>query len=179
MASSRRCFATGTSTVGIVMITVSSFSLYRTCWTSGTGWLHLSSVLCSPRTSPRLGRSPLVALPAVGSALVLPAVGYALLPAVGCALLGSFHPFPLLDDGRCSAGASSFSTSLSLTLRGQLFDVLLAVLVPVLLYSVLLATGSFAVALSPILSRDTLWYFPVSWMPRLHLHHNYSALRPS
>ena len=32
-------------------------------------------------------------LPAVGSALVLPAVGYALLPAVGCALLGSFHNF--------------------------------------------------------------------------------------
>ena len=57
---------------------------------------------CFPRTSPCLGRSPLVSLPAVGSALVLPAVGSALvlpavgcalLPAVGCALLGSFHPF--------------------------------------------------------------------------------------
>ena len=37
------------------------------------------------------------------------------------------------------------------------FDFLLAVLVPVLLYFVLLATGSLAVVLSLILSRDTLW----------------------
>ena len=37
------------------------------------------------------------------------------------------------------------------------FDVLLAVLVPVLLHFVLLATGSLAVILSLILSRDTLW----------------------
>ena len=44
------------------------------------------------------------------------------------------------------------------------FDVLLAVLVPVLLYFVLLAPGSLAGVLSLILSRDTLWLFTVSWM---------------
>ena len=72
--------------------------------------LLLELYCASPRASPCLSRSPLVALPAVGSALVLPAVGsalvlpavgYALLPAVGFALLpavdfallGSFQPF--------------------------------------------------------------------------------------
>ena len=53
----------------------------------------------------------------------------------------------------------------------------------------LLGCGSFCTSLSPlalqlwllslILFRDTLWYFTVSWMPRLHLQHRYSALRPS
>ena len=57
-------------------------------------WLADAASLCtvlllvlycaSPRASPCLGRSPLVALPAVG---------YALLPAVGYALLPAFHPF--------------------------------------------------------------------------------------
>ena len=42
------------------------------------------------------------------------------------------------------------------------------------------SVDSLAVALSLIVSRDTLWYVTISWMPRLHLqHHNYSALRPS
>ena len=97
-------------------------------------------------------------LPAVGFAL-LPAVGFALLPAVGFALLGSFHRF-------------SPSRRLSVALRAhRRFDVLLAVLVPVLLHLVLLfttdslavflsrilTTCSLAVALTLILSRDTLW----------------------
>ena len=58
-------------------------------------WLA-AAFLCSvsPRTSPCLSVVDLwFALPAIGSALVLSAVGYALLPAVGCALLGSFHHF--------------------------------------------------------------------------------------
>ena len=75
-------------------------------------------------------------LPAVGLAL-LPAVGFALLPAVGFALLGSFHRF-------------SLSRRLGTHRR---FDVLLAVLVPVLLYFVLLfTTDSLAVVLSRILT---------------------------
>ena len=84
-----------------------------------------------------------------------------------------------------------FSTSLSPTLRVQLFDVLLAVLVPVLLHFILLFTtcslavvpflilSPLALTLSLILSRDTLWQFTASWMPRLHLQHHYSTLRPS
>ena len=57
------------------------------------GWLADAPLLCtvpflvlycaSPHASPCLGRSPLVALPCC----------YALLPAVGFAFLGSFHPF--------------------------------------------------------------------------------------
>ena len=39
------------------------------------------------------------------------------------------------------------------------FDVLLAVLVTVLLYFVLVGTGSLAVILSLILCRDTLWFY--------------------
>ena len=102
---------------------------------------------------------------------LVPAVDYALLPAVGYALLGSFHHF-------------SLSRRLSAMLRAhRRFDVLLAVLVPVLLliffsppacllwfFRILttcpfavppsvclsLSTGFLAVALSPILSRDTL-----------------------
>ena len=95
------------------------------------------------------------ALPAVGCAPLLPAVGLALLPAVcfalllaavGFADLGSFHRF-------------SPSRRLSAALRAhRRFDVLLAVLVPVLLYFVLLfTTDSLAVVPSLILSRDTLW----------------------
>ena len=74
-------------------------------------------------------------LPVVGLALLLPAVGFALLlPAVGFALLGSFHRF-------------SPSRRLSAALRAhRRFDVLLAVLVPVLLHLVLLfTTDSLAV----------------------------------
>ena len=40
-------------------------------------------------------------MPAVGFALVLLAVGFALLPAVGFALLLLFIIFPLLDDESC------------------------------------------------------------------------------
>ena len=75
-----------------------------------------------------------------------------------------------------------FST-LGATLRAhRRFDVLHAVLVPVLLYFVLLATGSLAlvlcwifttcslaVALSLILSRDTLWYSPAPPTPLLSI----------
>ena len=53
----------------------------------------------------------------------LRAVGYALVtfvPAVGFALLILFTISPLLDDQRCSASASSLSTSLSPTLRVDL-----------------------------------------------------------
>ena len=85
------------------------------CWTSasvlgcfGTGWLDCCSLTlyCAyPRTSPCLGRSPLVALPAFGCALVLPAVGNALLPAVGFALVFFSSFLPLLDVERCSASA--------------------------------------------------------------------------
>ena len=39
----------------------------------------------------------------------------------------------------------------------------------------ILTTGFLAVALSLILSRDTLWWVTSSWMPRLHLQHQYSA----
>ena len=124
------------------------------------------------------------ALPAVGCALLLPAVGLALLPAVGFALLLAAVGFAVLG---------SFHR-LSAALRAhRRFDVLLTVLVPVLLYFVLLFTNdSLAVVLSRILttcslavvpsltlSRDTLWQVTSSWMPRLHLQHHYSALRPS
>ena len=75
------------SIFGMVVIPSPSFSSYCPCWTSGT---FLCSVLLL------VLRLVLVvvlwfALPAVGYALLLPAVGFALLPAVGFALLGSFH----------------------------------------------------------------------------------------
>ena len=76
----------------------------------------------------------------------LPVVGYALLlPAVGFALLGSFHRF-------------TPSRRLSAALRAhRRFDVLLAVLVPVLLPFVLLfTTDSLAVVLSRILTTCSL-----------------------
>ena len=129
-----------------------------------------SSVLCSPRTSPRLGRNPFGS-PCLPLALLFSFLMLALLFCLLLALLFSvlFILSPLLDDERCSASASSFSTSLSQTLRVQLFDVLLALLVPVLLYFILLFTtcslavvpflilSPLAVALSLILSRDTMW----------------------
>ena len=68
-------------------------------------------------------------LPAVGYALVLLAVGYAFLPAVGFALLAC-----------CWFCSSLFFSSLL-----QIFDVLLPFLVPLLLYFILLTTGSLAV----------------------------------
>ena len=102
------------------------------CWSSAsvpvcfrTGWLDCCSLTlyCAyPRTSPCLGRSPLVAL-----------------PDVGYASLCSFH---------------RFSPS------HRRFDVLHAVLVPVLLYFVLLATGSLAVVLCRILTTCSLAVVP-------------------
>ena len=75
------------------------------------------------------------ALLAVGYALILLAVGYALiLPAVGYALSVLFIMAP---DRRCSSHArSSYSCCF---------------------ISLLVTTGSLALALSLILSRDTLW----------------------
>ena len=84
-------------------------------------------------------------LPAVGVALLLPADGFALLPAVGFALLGSFHRFS--PSRRLSAALGAH----------RHFDVLLAVLVPVLLYFVLLFTTDFlAMAPSVFLSHHWL-----------------------
>ena len=97
-----------------------------------TGWLQLSSVLCSPRTSPRLGSNPSVHLACRWLCSTLACCwftsSFCLLLVVLFSVL--FILSPLLDDERCSASASSFSTSLSPTLRVQLFDVFLAVLVP-------------------------------------------------
>ena len=164
------------------------------CWTSGTGWLQLSSVLCSPALlfSCLLLALLFCLLLALLFCLLLALLFCLLLALLFCLLLALlfclllallfclllallfclllallfsvlFILSPLLDD----ASASSFSTSLSPTLRIQLFDVLLAVLVPGLLYFILLLTTcSLAVApslilsplaLSLILSRDTLW----------------------
>ena len=111
----------------------------------------------------------LFALLAVGSALVLPAVGSALLAAVGYALL----PAVGYALSACCWLRSSrfFSLFLSFsTIERFRTAVLLAVLVPVLLLSLLFttrslamvlsrifSTGFLAVALSLILSRDTLW----------------------
>ena len=93
------------SIFGIVVITSSSFSSHCSCWTSGPGWLTgwiaaghlhrwLQLFLCSVILLV-LRLVPVAvlwfALPAVGYALLLPAVGLALLPAVGFALLGSSH----------------------------------------------------------------------------------------
>ena len=101
---------------------------------------------------------------------------------------------PLLGVERCSVSASSLRCSSRcprtrvalfrssrrwLVDRGSVSD----------FHHLLLGCGSFCTSLSPlalqlwllslILFRDTLWYFTVSWMPRLHLQHRYSALRPS
>ena len=124
-------------------------------------WLADAALLCtvpllvlyyaSPRASPCLGRTPLVALPAVGYALL------------ACCWLGSSACCWLCS----SRFFSSFlpCSTMSAALRAhRRFDVLLAVLVPVLLYFVLLAPGSLAGVLSLLLSRDTLWLFTVSWM---------------
>ena len=98
----------------------------------------------SPRTSPCLGRSPLVCF--------------------ACRWLCSSLACCCLCSSACcwlcpSRFFSSFlpSRRLSAALRRR-FDVLLALLVPVLLYFVLLfTTDSLAVGLSLLLSRDTLW----------------------
>ena len=84
------------------------------------------------------------ALPAVGCALLLPAVGYALLPAVG---------YALLDVERCSASASSLLLLYLLFTTGS----------SAVVQSRILTTCSLAVAPSVFLShhwllgRDTLW----------------------
>ena len=113
----------------------------------------------SPRTSPCLGRNPLIRLACRW-----------LCSSASCWLCSSrfFSSSPLLDDERCSASAPSVSTSLSPTLRVELFDVLLAFLVPVLLYFIffsplapwlwfLFRFSHHCLWLSLILSRDTLW----------------------
>ena len=83
---------------GMVVITSPSFSSYCPCWTCGTGWLQLSFVLCFSSCF-ALSRFAVLwfALPAVGVALVLPAVGFGLLPAVGFALLPAVG-FALVPD---------------------------------------------------------------------------------
>ena len=105
VVSSRRCFATGMSTVRMVVITSPSFSSYRPCWLVSPlllniwGWLAaaffctvFSSNFASSR-SQSFG-SPCLPLAMLFSCLLaLPAVGYALPPVVGSALFGSFHPF--------------------------------------------------------------------------------------
>ena len=133
----------------------------------GTGWLDCCSLTlyCAcPRTSPCLGRNPFFfALPAVGSALVL--------PAVGSALVGSLIRSPLLDVERCSASASSLRCSSRCpqtrvaSLRSSRHW--------------LVGCGILVVlkALSLILSRDTLWYFAISWMPRPNTTTQHCALR--
>ena len=173
------------------------------CWTSASvlrcfkDWLAHAALPCavlllvvycaSPRTSPCLGRSPLVALPAVGYALLAcrwhcSSTCFWLCSST-CFWLCSSACCWLCSSACCWLCSSQFFSSflscstMSAALRAhRRFDVLLAVLVPVLLYFVLLATGSLAVVLSLILSRDTLWLFTVFLMPRLHLQHHYSAL---
>ena len=83
------------------------------------------------------------ALPAVGYALVLPAVGFALLPAVGFALLPAVR------------SALSVLFIIAPDLR-----VLLAVLVPLFALLHILATGSSAVVLSLILTTGSLGVVP-------------------
>ena len=155
------------------------------CWSSAsvpvcfrTGWLDCCSLTlyCAyPRTSPCLGRSPLVALPDVG----------ALLFAVGCALLffSSFLPFSstLRCSSRCprTRVASFRSSRLWLVGRGSVSDFHHLLLGCGSFRNFSFSAGSLAVALPLILSRDTLWYFTASSMLRLHLQHHYSALRPS
>ena len=95
---------------GMVVITTPGFSSYCSCWTSGTGCLQLSFVLCCSSyfalsrfavlwfALPVVGYALL--LPAVHSALVLLAIGFALVPAVGFALLHAV--FIVAPDVRCS-----------------------------------------------------------------------------
>ena len=162
VVSSRRCFSTGTSTVGMVVITSPSFSSYRPCWLvlpllDICDWLA-AAFLCAVLLLVLCLVSVAIlwfSLPAVGYDLLLPSVCSALLPSVGSALLGSFILSPLLDDERCSASASSFSTSLSRCPRTRVallhssFTTCSLAVVPFLILSPL--------PLSLILSRDTLW----------------------
>ena len=87
--------------------------LHRSLDASGLADCSFLLHCVSPRTSPCLGRSPLVALPAVGFTLLLPAVGFC---SCLCLLLASlfsvlFIISPLLDVERCSASASSLRCS--------------------------------------------------------------------
>ena len=129
-------------------------------------------------------------------ALLLSCLQLALLFCLLLALLFSvlFILSPLLDDERCSASASSLRCSSrcprtriapfssfhhQLVGYGSVSDFSpLATWLWFLLYFSL-TTGFLAVARSLILSRDTLWQVTSPWMPRLHLQHHYSALRPS
>ena len=79
--------------------------------------------------------------PSFGYALVLPAVSYALLPAVGFARLP----------------AVGFALSV-LFITHQIFDVLLAVFVLLLLHFILLAIGSLSVVPSLVLTTGSFVY---------------------
>ena len=126
----------------------------------GTGWLDCCSLLlCIVLILVlRLVSVAVLWLLCLSLVLLLSCLPLALLFSV----LSSFLPF------------STLSAALRVHRR---FGVLHAVLKPVLLYFVLLATGLLAVALSLILSRDTLWYFTISWMPRLNTTTQHCAPR--
>ena len=125
-------------------------------------WLADAALLCtafllvlyyvSPRASPCLGRSPLVALPAVGFApsCLLLALLFCLLLALLSSVLFILSPCSTMSAAlRCSSRCPRTRVAL---LRLALATSSLAVV----LYRIL-TTGSLALVLSLILSRDTLW----------------------
>ena len=134
---------------GIFAIPSSSFSSFCPCWTFasvlgcfGTGPLTVAFPLSctSPHTSPCLGHSPLVCFACCW-----------LCPCLACCWLCSSRFF---------SSFLPFST-LSAALRAhRRFDVLLAVLVPVLLLYLLFTTGSSAVVQSRILATCSLAVAP-------------------
>ena len=169
---------------GIFAIPSSSFSSFCPCWTFasvlgcfGTGSLTVAFPLSctSPRTSPCLGHSPLVCFACCwlcSFSCLLLALLSCLLLAMLLAMLFSvlFIISPLLDVERCSASASSLRcssrcprtrvTPLSsfhhwLVCCGSVSDSR-HLLLGCGSVCISLTTGFLAVALSLILSRDTL-----------------------
>ena len=99
------------SIFGMVMISSPSFSSYCSCWTSGTGWLQLSSVLCFSSYF-ALSRSQSFGLLCLPMALLLSCLPLALLLSclplallLSCLLLALLFSvlFIIAPDLRCSS----------------------------------------------------------------------------
>ena len=187
----------------LLLLSCDHFALHLLdiCIGSGTGWLDCCSLTLHSASLSYFALSRSQSFGCFACRWLCSCLACRWLCSSGCCWLCSsacgssrFILSPLLDVERCSASASSLRCSSRcprtrvalfrssrhwLVGRGSVSD----------FHHLLLGCGSFCTSLSPlalwlwllslILSRDTLWYFTVSWMPRLHLQHHYSALRPS
>ena len=151
---------------GMVVITSPSFSPYCPCWTSGTGWLQLSFVLCFSSCF-ALSRFAVLwfALPAVGSALLLPTVGSDLvLPAVGSDLVLPAFCFALVLPAVCFALLPAVGFALLPAVGFALLPAVGFALLPAVGFALLPAVG-FALLGSFQRCSRSLMFFSLSSYP--------------